>query len=119
MQAVQSDLAACLAYRCEEARIDRVVVGDEVPRGSYAVPALDLDHSRDVFRADRVLDVVRENEREALALRPEVDERDSTRSSSRQLRPEALLEPVHQQRLDRPGGESAAKLGPRIDPWPG
>ncbi len=62
---VEADLAARGADVIEEAGLDRVPLGDEVPRRDEAVAALDLDDVPHPRRRRGTLDVVGEDRREA------------------------------------------------------
>ena len=72
---VQPDLTARGADVVEQRVLDRVPLGDEVPRGDEAVALLDLENLAHVRDSGWALDVVGEDRREAPAFGPVRDRR--------------------------------------------
>ena len=108
--AVKPDLASRRADLVEEPVGDRVPLGDEVPARDEAVAALELDHAHDVRDAGRALDVVSEHARGALALGPEVDDREAVEAGRAELGEQLAVTVLDEARLERPGRERALCL---------
>src|SRR5258708_10101294 len=108
--AMQADLAAGGAQSREQVGWDVVVLRDDVPGRYEAVAPLDLEHPVDVGESGGSLDVVREDERKAAAVGPEVQHRYGLSATARELRrdPPPLLR--HERRLHLPAPPRASSL---------
>lgn len=114
--AVEADLAARGTHGLERAGRYLVPLGAEVPAGDDPVPALHLEHTRDVGDPLGPLDVVADDRREVVAFGPVADEGDLRRTGLLELPAEKLALVVNEQRLDRPSGELALRTPRRMAP---